>query len=286
MRLNCPVRLACKALQVSASGYYAWLGRGEKPRQKEERLSVLVLAAHDKTRCSYGAERLHKELVADGCAISLWMVKKIRKRLGITCKRKRRIVRTTNSNHGLPVAPNLVGRNFEQPERNRVWVSDITYIPTGQGWVYLAGIKDLCSKEIVGFSLSERIDTNLVLTALTRAIHLHRPPPGLILHSDRGSQYCSMAYQEKLKDYGIICSMSKKGDCYDNAPMESFWGILKNELVHHRHYTSYHESIHDISEYIEMFYNDTNTVLTCSDVLAKRKEQIEIARQARTNKPG
>lgn len=255
MRHNYPVRLVCRALRVSVSGYYAWAGREEKPRQKVARLSALILAAHDKTRRLYGAERLHKELIAEGCEVSLWMVKKIRQQLGITCNRKRRFVRTTDSNHALPVALNLVDRNFAQTECNRVWVSDITYIPTRQGWIYLAGIKDLCSKEIVGFSLSSRMDTNLVLTALTRAMQLHRPPSGLILHSDRGSQYCSAAYQEKLKNYGVLCSMSKKGDCYDNAPMESFWGLLKNELVHRRRYATHREAILDISEYIEIFYN-------------------------------
>jgi putative transposase len=136
-----------------------------------------------------------------------------------------------------------------------VWVSDITYIPTRQGWVYLAGIKDLHSREIVGFSLSERMDTGIVLEALTKAMRLHRPPVGLILHSDRGSRYCSGAYQAKLKAYGISCSMSRKGNCYDNAPMESFWGLLKNELVHRKSYNSQAEAIIDVTEYIEVFYN-------------------------------
>ncbi len=153
------------------------------------------------------------------------------------------------------MAPNLLKRDFAPGARNRVWVSDITYIPTRQGWLYLAGIKDLHSREIVGFSLSERMDTTLVLNALTRAMLFHRPPAGLIIHSDRGSQYCSAAYQEKLRVYGLLCSMSRKGDCYDNAPMESFWGLLKNELVHTRTYDSQTEAIADITEYIEIFYN-------------------------------
>ena len=136
-----------------------------------------------------------------------------------------------------------------------MWVSDITYIPTRHGWVYLAGIKDLHRREIVGFSLAERMDTGLVMAALIKAVCLHRPPVGLILHSDRGSQYCSAAYQKKLRAYGLVCSMSKKGDCYDNAPMESFWGLLKNELVHRKSYSSQAEAIADIAEYIDVFYN-------------------------------
>ena len=149
----------------------------------------------------------------------------------------------------------LLNRDFTPGEHNRVWVSDITYIPTRQGWVYLAGIKDLHSREIVGFSLAERMDTGLVMAALIKAVCLHRPPVGLILHSDRGSQYCSAAYQKKLRAYGLVCSMSKKGDCYDNAPMESFWGLLKNELVHRKSYRSQAEAITDVTEYIEVFYN-------------------------------
>ena len=156
----------------------------------------------------------------------------------------------TESNHALPVAPNLLNRDFAPGEHNRVWVSDITYIPTRQGWVYLAGIKDLHSREIVGFSLAERMDTGLVLAALMKAVRLHRPPV-----SDRGSQYCSVAYQKRLRSYGLVCSMSKKGDCYDNAPMESFWGLLKNELVHRKSYSLQAEAITDISEHIEVFYN-------------------------------
>lgn len=255
LRHRYPVRLVCAMLRVSASGYYAWRGHDVTSSDKTIRLEAEIQAAHKRTRGTYGAQRLHQELVANGCAVSLWQVKRLRRKLGIVCKRKQRGIRTTDSNHALPIAPNLLERNFAPGERNRVWVSDITYIPTRQGWVYLAGIKDLHSREIVGFSLSARMDTGLVLNALTKAVLFHRPPAGLILHSDRGSQYCSAAYQKKLRAYGLTCSMSKKGDCYDNAPMESFWGLLKNELVHHRKYGSQTEAMTDISEYIDVFYN-------------------------------
>lgn len=255
LRRNYPVRLVCSLLQASVSGYYAWFKRGGAPSGKSERLKAEVLAAHAKTRGTYGAERLHKELVANDCIVSLWKLKRLRRELGLVCKRKRRVVRTTDSNHAMPVAPNLLNRNFAPGERNSVWVSDITYIPTRQGWVYLAGIKDLHSREIVGFSLARRMDSSLVLDALTKAAYVHLPPAGLVLHSDRGSQYCSDAYQKELKAHGMICSMSRKGDCYDNAPMESFWGLLKNELVHHKNYGTQAEAIADITEYIEVFYN-------------------------------
>jgi Transposase and inactivated derivatives len=182
-------------------------------------------------------------------------MKKIRRKHGLMLRRKRKCVRTTDSNHGLPVAPNLLLRNFAQKSCNRVWVSDITYISTGEGWLYLAGIKDLCSKKIMGFSLSPRMDTALVANALHKAFLTHRPLPGLILHSDRGSQYCSHAYQEKIEKYHMVCSMSRKGDCYDNAPMESFWGLLKTELVYRRRYATHAEAIADITEYIAIFYN-------------------------------
>ena len=255
LRHRYPVRFICSVLRASASGYYAWRKRAAVSSSKTACLKAQVMAAHSRTRGTYGAQRLHKELEASGCIVSLWKVKLIRRELGLICKRKRRIIRTTDSNHALPVAPNLLKRNFAPGGQNLVWVSDITYIPTRQGFVYLAGIKDLCSREIVGFSLSTRMDTDLVMHALTKAIRFHRPPAGLILHSDRGSQYCSAAYRNKLRAYGMLRSMSKKGDCYDNAPMESFWGLLKNELVHHRNYESPAEAIGDITEYIEIFYN-------------------------------
>ena len=254
LRLNYPLRLACRLLRVSASGYYSWNKRHVRDNNSE-RLVAVVKAAHQKTRGTYGAQRLHKELLAEGHAISLWKVKEIRREHGLALRRKRQFVRTTDSSHDLPVAPNLLSRNFTQEACNRAWVSDITYIPTREGWLYLAGVKDLYSKEIVGFSVSPRMDSSLVVNALRNAFHTHRPAPGLLLHSDRGSQYCSRIYQEEMGKYRMVCSMSRRGDCCDNAPMESFWGLLKTELVHRRRYGSHAEAISDITEYIAMFYN-------------------------------
>ena len=256
MRFEYPVRFVCHVLRCSVSGYYSWRkALRARPCPKDAGLRIAIVAAHQRTRQTYSAVRLHAELIADGVSTSLWKVKKLRRELGLRCKQQRKFVRTTDSRHNLPVAENLVGRHFIRNKCNQVWVSDITYIPTREGWLYLAGIKDVYSKEIVGFSLSERMDSNLVLCALTRAMHIHRPPVGLILHSDRGSQYCSKLYQERLKHYGMTCSMSRKGDCYDNAPMESFWGLLKNELVHHKRYQTRREAVQDVTEYIEIFYN-------------------------------
>lgn len=155
----------------------------------------------------------------------------------------------------MPVAPNLLARDFTVLSPNRAWVSDITYIPTAEGWLYLAGIKDLFSGELVGYALSERMTKELVIQALFRALSNKKPMPGLVLHSDHGSQYCAHDYQKILAQFGLQPSMSRKGDCWDNSPMESFWGTLKNELVHHRQYRTRTEAKQDIVEYIEIFYN-------------------------------
>jgi putative transposase len=257
LRLEYPVWLICKVLKVSSSGFYAWRTR---PAREEPaamcRLRLAVQAAHTRMKCTFGSARLHKLLCKEGHAVSLWQVKKLRRELGLSCiQGKKRKCRTTDSNHALPVAPNLLERNFMAPCANQVWVSDITYIPTEEGWVYLAGIKDIYSKQIVGYSMSATMDTSLVAYALKRAVAVHNPPAGLILHSDQGSQYCSHRYRQLADFFELELSMSRKGDCYDNAPMESFWGILKNELVHHARYATRAEAVSDINDYIEVFYN-------------------------------
>ena len=162
---------------------------------------------------------------------------------------------TTDSRHTLPVASNILGQQFKACAPNRVWVSDITYVPIDEGWLYLAGHKDLFTGEIVGYAMGERLSRNLVSQSLLRAVMAKRPPHGLIHHSDRGSQYCSHEYVRILEQCGLQASMSGRGNCFDNAPMESFWGTLKQELVHHRRYGSRREAVRDITEYIEIFYN-------------------------------
>lgn len=257
LRLEYPVYLLCKVLLVSSSGFYAWLQRPvPQERALASREQALILAAHAQTRKTFGAVRLHRFLKKEGHEISLWRVKKIRRENGISCVQKKKYkCRTTDSNHCLPVAPNLLARRFTVTRHNQGWVSDITYIPTDEGWLYLAGVKDLFSKQIVGFSMAATMETSLVLSALKQAVSVHQAPSGLILHSDRGSQYCSHRYRRLASFYGFELSMSGKGDCYDNAPMESFWGILKTELVHHRQYRTRAEAMADITEYIEIFYN-------------------------------
>jgi transposase InsO family protein len=256
LRLHYPLPLILRIMNVSASGYYAWLNRPPSERAREEmRLEVEIKAAHKRTRQTYGAERLQQDLAEHGVQVGICRIKRIRKKLGIRCKQKRKFKVTTDSNHRLPVAENLLKRQFKVYEPNKVWVSDITYVPTDEGWLYLAGHKDLFNGEIVGYAMGERLSKNLVSQSLFKAVAAKRPAQGLIHHSDRGSQYCSYEYRGIMDRYGLGVSMSNKGDCFDNAPIESFWGILKQELIHHRHYRSRQEAMEDIAEYIEIFYN-------------------------------
>jgi len=256
LRLKYPVPLMRRIMNVSASGYYAWLDRPLSKRALEEmRLEVEIRAAHKRTRQTYGPERLAHDLAEHGIQVGICRVKRIRKKLGLLCKQKRKFRTTTDSKHTLPVSENLLGQQFKVREPNAVWVSDITYVPTDEGWLYLAGHKDLFTGEIVGYALGERLTRNLVSQSLFRAVAAKRPAKGLMHHSDWGSQYCSQEYRNLLGQFGLQASMSGKGNCFDNAPMESFWGTLKQELVHHRHYSSRQEAMRDITEYIEIFYN-------------------------------
>ena len=256
MRLHYPIALTSRILKASASGFYAWLDRPPSERAREEiRLAVEIKAAHRRTRQTYGAERLQHELAKHGVRVGISRIKRIRRKLGLRCRQKRKFKATTDSRHKLPVADNLLKQQFKVYQPDRVWVSDITYVPTDEGWLYLAGHKDLFTSEIVGYAMGERLSRNLVSQSLLRAIITRRPDKGLLHHSDRGSQYCSHEYQGLLRQFGLEASMSGTGNCFDNAPMESFWGIIKQELIHHRHYRRRREAIEDITEYIEIFYN-------------------------------
>lgn len=256
MRPAYPLPLLRKAFQVPSSSYYAWVNRKPSRRANENaRLEIEVKAADRRTRGTCGPERLQKEMTEHGVTAGVWRIRRIREKLGIKCKQVKKFKATTDSGHNLPVAENLLAQNFEVSEPNKVWVSDITYIPTAEGWLYLAGHKDLCTGEIVGYAMSNRINKELVSTSVFRAVANKRPAKGLMHHSDQGSQYCSLIYQKLLKQFGMTASMSRRGNCYDNAPMESFWGTLKQELVNHRRYYTRKEAIQDITEYIEIFYN-------------------------------
>jgi transposase InsO family protein len=220
-------------------------------------LKLAALAAHERTRRTYGARRLQRELAADGFVASLGTIKRVRRELGLCCiQRKRRFrVATTDSRHGLAVAPNLLAQDFRTTRPDEVWAADITYVPTAEGWLYVAAIKDLFAGEVVGRSFGQGMATDLVVRPLEQAVGARRPALGLIHHSDRGSQYCSHEYQGLLASHGMRASMSRKGNCYDNAPIESFWGTLKTELVHHRRYRTRSEAAREIAEYIDLFYN-------------------------------
>ena len=256
LRLKYSAPILSRVLQVSESGFYAWVDRSPSKHDREEgRLELEIKAADKRTRQTYGPERLQWELAEHNVNVGICRIKRIRKKLGIRCKQKRKFKATTNSKHAFPVAENLLNQQFKVSAPNKVWATDITYVPTDEGWLYLAGHKDLFTGEIVGYSMGERLTRNLVSESLFRAISYKRPNEGLLHHSDRGTQYCSFEFREVLAHYGLRVSMSGKGNCFDNAPMESFWGTLKQELVFHRHYTSRKEAIKDITDYIEIFYN-------------------------------
>jgi transposase InsO family protein len=256
LRPHYPLTLMCRVLEVSRSGYHAWRHRRPSRRAQENaRVEVAIQAAHVRTRQTYGPERLHDELRAEGVTVGVSRIKRLRKKLGLRCKQVRRFTTTTESNHRLPVADNLLAQTFDARRPNETWVTDITYVPTAEGWLYLAGVKDLYTCEVVGHAMGARMTTDLVCQALMNAVGAKRPGPGLIHHSDRGSQYCAQDYQARVHQFGMTVSMSRKGNCYDNAPMESFWGTLKNELVHHQRYQTREQARREITEYIEIFYN-------------------------------
>lgn len=250
------VENACHVLNVSVSGYYAWRGRPASRREIDDaRLIDKIRGIYDTSGSTYGVRRVHSQLVADGEKCSLNRVARLMRRCGIAARHKRKFKVTTDSKHDLPVADNLLNREFACETPNRVWVSDITYIWTLEGWLYLSVLIDLHSRMVVGWSISQRIDRTLVLDTLSMAVGRRDPQPGLIHHSDRGSQYASNDYQKALRKHGMLCSMSRKGNCWDNAVAESFFSTLKTERVHHRLYRSRTEARRDIFEYIEVFYN-------------------------------
>jgi transposase InsO family protein len=252
-----PVTAACRALAVSRTGYYAWRDRPASDRAlRQEELLVQIRDIYVNNRLVYGSPRIWEALVAAGESVCENTVAKLMKQRHIRAKIKKKFVpTTTDSTHDQPVARNLLQRRFTAALPNQKWLTDITYIPTDEGWLYLAGVMDLCSRKIVGWSMAEHMETSLVQGALTMAIARRSPKAGLLHHSDRGSQYASDDYQEALQAVKMICSMSGRGECWDNAPMESFWSTLKTELVHHEHYATRQQARQSIFEYIEVFYN-------------------------------
>jgi len=258
-RADYPVRILCNALEVSPAGYYAWRSRPESRRSTANRQLVNdIKRVYRDAYGRYGSPRIHIELKAQGRGVSRGRIERLMRHHGIRAIMARpRWVRTTDSRHDLPIAPNLLDRNFVAPAPNCVWLADITYVETDQGWLYLATVMDLYSRRIVGWAMADHLRTELPLAALRMAIAAKQPGPGLIHHSDRGVQYASEDYRKLVQSAGFQASMSRKADCYDNAPMESFFHTLKTELVHHRHYATRQEARRDIFAYIEGFYNRT-----------------------------
>ena len=251
-----PIVVLCRVMRVCRSGYYSWRRHGKSShRQRNESLLSLVREIHRISGSSYGARRISKKLQGHGFKCGRVRSRTLMKLAGITAKGRRKFKVTTNSKHNLPVAENLLNRQFEVTQPDRVWGSDITYIWTRQGWIYLAVVLDLFSRRVVGWAMSNRITRHLVMDALNMAFYRRHPASGLIFHSDRGSQYCSNDFQMMLKRNGMICSMSRKGNCWDNAPLESFFGTLKTERIFNSNYKTRDQARNDIVDYIEMFYN-------------------------------
>lgn len=252
------VRRMCSMLEVSPSGYYAWLERPESERSREDRaLRVAIREVHEQSRSSYGAPRVQAALSMRDRRCSIKRVARLMREEGLRGKKRRRFRRTTNSDHQQPIAANVLDRQFEVAECNRVWAGDITYLWTVEGWLYLAVLIDLCSRAVVGWSTSTTLDTSLVLAALEQAVIRRDPPRGLLHHSDRGAQYASSAYAERLGELGIEVSMSRKGNCWDNAVVESFFDSLKTELLDGRAFGTRAEAELALIDYIEVFFNRT-----------------------------
>ena len=248
---------SCAVLAVSTSGYQAWK-RGGSPNRKrltDAQMLALIQAIHQELKGAYGSPRMVIELRDRGFPASKERVERLMRDNGIRARHKRRFKATTDSKHSLPVAPNVLARDFTPAAPNQVWTADMTYIWTAEGWLYLAVVLDLFNREVVGWSLKPRMTSDIVIDALAMAWFRRKPAPGLIHHSDRGSQYASHAFQAQLKEYGMVCSMSRKGNCWDNAPTESFFNSFKNERVHGTRYETREEAIADAFDYIEPFYN-------------------------------
>lgn len=254
---NFPVTVMCRVLDVSKSGYYAWRRREPSKRDVDNaRLKTKIVEVHEQSRRSYGSPRVHAELVAQGFEVGRNRVARLMRENGIVGRRRPRFRRTTDSNHKLPVADNVLGRQFEVDEPDRAWVADITYVWTQEGWLYLAVILDLFSRRVVGWSMADHMRTELVLDALSAALGSRLPSEaGLLFHSDRGSQYASGVYRKALADHGITCSMSRRGNCWDNAVAESFFSSLKTELVHNMIFLTRDSARNAVAEWIQMFYN-------------------------------
>lgn len=251
------IKMMCLVLGVSRSGYYAWRRRQPSARERANRLlSALIRLLHQKSRRTYGYRRIHAALVAQGTTCGKNRVARLMQKDGLRARRRRRYKRTTQSRHNWPVAPNRLAQSFVATSPNQKWLTDITYVWTAEGWLYLSVVLDLYSRLVVGWAMEPYLTDSLTKKALQMALARRQPQPGLLHHSDRGSQYASASYQHLLSSHQALTSMSRTGNVYDNAPMESFFATLKTELIHHCNYITRRQAKSDIFEYIEVFYNN------------------------------
>ncbi len=263
-RADMPIRRACRLLSVSQSGYYAWRDRPASPRQRDD----MVLLAHIRNAFAlsnetYGSPRMTRELQEEGLCVGRRRVARLMRDNDLQARRKRRFRRTTDSRHSWPITPNILGGDFSAEHTNQKWGVDISYVWTREGWLYLAIVMDLFSRRIIGWSTSDRLKRDLALEAFRRAVALREPPPGLIHHSDRGSQYCSIDYRTALNNIGAIASMSGKGNCYDNAVVETFFKTIKSELIWRTVFHTRRQAETEIARYIDGFYNPVRRHSTC-----------------------
>lgn len=249
------VRTMCRVLKVSSSGYYRWRGRQESRHAREDRqLLVKIRAVHQQSRCTYGSPRVHAQLKQEGVRCGRKRVERLMSNDGLEVRRCRRFKVTTRSVSSHPVAPNHLNRQFRVDRPDQVWAGDITYLWTSEGWLYLSVLLDLCTRRVVGWAVSDRLTVDLALGALEMALGQRRPE-GLLHHSDRGSQYTSTCYREELERRGVQVSMSRRGNCYDNAAAESFFSTLKGELEGYGQYRTRQQASSELFDYIELFYN-------------------------------
>lgn len=274
------ISLLCRVLQVRRSGYYAWLGREESNRAKDDRvLSVEVAAVFAASKRRYGSPRVYRALRTAGRRVCRHRVARLMREQNLRARRRRRYVRTTQSNPGLTTPPNILARNFTALAPDRVWAGDVTYLPTREGWLYLAVLLDLYSRRVVGWALSEHNDEALTLAALRVALEQRQPEPGLVHHSDRGTTYASGTYQDELAKHGIVCSMSRKGNCWDNAPAESFFSTLKREAIPDDGFATRDQARAALFDWIEVVYNRSRRHSSIGRVSpaayeAKRQERV------------
>jgi len=266
-------------MDLTANSYYLFLaGKNRKREARRNRLSVLISSRFRESNKTYGPVRIHKDLKAESVRCSRGYIALMMAELGLRSVHKRAFRITTDSDHKLPVADNILNRCFRPDALNEVYASDITYIPTHEGWLYLAVVMDLCSRRVIGWQIKDHMRTKLVSAALDMAIGARRPGKGVIHHSDRGSQYASGSYQNMLQEQGIICSMSRKGNCWDNAPVESFFATLKKELVYPRkQFITKDQAKEALFEYIEVWYNNKRRHSTLDYVSPAEYERKMVA---------